>query len=814
MATTISRTLASRTSLTHIRPSTVTVRLRDARPNTKMYVFFDNTLVNEFCQPIDASNVVGLLNADIITDTNGECSFVFNITANRWTSGSKEMVVSDVSDPTLLLIPGNVYGSARATYNTQGTLEIYNNTRTIETVIENYVTEFFQAPPPMRGDPLAQSFFTHGVTGGCFVTSVELYFQSKDSVIPVRVELRRMENGFPTEFSDWNKDAYATLNPVDVLTSNDASVATKFTFNAPVYLEEDKDYCFVVMANSNNYNLWTSHMSERSIETGRVIFSQPYVGSLFKSQNNYTWTPEQFEDLKFTLNKAQFNTAVSSDLTFIATSPSHTVSGRMFTTTDGSSTILYKSSVQHGLNVGSKFKLDVDVDGTYNGIPGTSIQGEWNVSRVIDEFSVEFIVGATATKTGKIESSGIIRNIYVEDGGINYTTATTITVSAPTVGTTAIAAPVVINGKISRVEISNKGSGYENNPTILISGAGTGASLLCSVEPNFVVTTNKKVNQISPQVKARVFQDTDIVTTLNTTSESYGVGPVADMRFDSILVLDQTALVASRSNEAALMNNSNSFEMNVVLTSSNPNVSPAIDTRSGTHLMAYTNAINAQSTTESIESTNASSGLVNVVLTSGGSGYSGTPVVEVIVAENETSTDYVLPTLTTTVSSGVVSGINIVTSGSGLTKPPLIRIASPMAGTGATAYGELALLNSELNTRGSAASRYITKPIRLKTVSGSIKLFCLAYSSPETDIDWYIRSSLSSDITKHTDNQWVRLKCDVPRDRSRSRSEYYEYEFYIDGLEPFDVYDLKMVPSSTSQSKIPYVKKYRSITIA
>ena len=30
------------------------------------------------------------------------------------------------------------------------------------------------------------------------------------------------------------------------------------------------------------------------------------MGSLFKSQNGSTWTPAQFEDLKFNLYKAQF----------------------------------------------------------------------------------------------------------------------------------------------------------------------------------------------------------------------------------------------------------------------------------------------------------------------------------------------------------------------------------------------------------------------------------------------------------------------------------------------------------------------------
>ena len=38
----------------------------------------------------------------------------------------------------------------------------------------------------------------------------------------------------------------------------------------------------------------------------RTISEQPYAGVLFKSQNASTWTADQYEDLKFTLYKAQF----------------------------------------------------------------------------------------------------------------------------------------------------------------------------------------------------------------------------------------------------------------------------------------------------------------------------------------------------------------------------------------------------------------------------------------------------------------------------------------------------------------------------
>ena len=53
-------------------------------------------------------------------------------------------------------------------------------------------------------------------------------------------------------------------------------------------------------------------MGETDVGGLRVVSKQPFLGVLFKSQNNRTWTPVDSEDLKFTLNKAEFNTAAGA----------------------------------------------------------------------------------------------------------------------------------------------------------------------------------------------------------------------------------------------------------------------------------------------------------------------------------------------------------------------------------------------------------------------------------------------------------------------------------------------------------------------
>ena len=68
-----------------------------------------------------------------------------------------------------------------------------------------------------------------------------------------------------------------------------------------------------LISQSNNYNVFIARMgeedlSDRNLEESerRIVSQQPYLGSLFKSQNGSTWEASQFEDLKFNLNRCEF----------------------------------------------------------------------------------------------------------------------------------------------------------------------------------------------------------------------------------------------------------------------------------------------------------------------------------------------------------------------------------------------------------------------------------------------------------------------------------------------------------------------------
>ena len=155
-------------------------------------------------------------------------------------------------------IPGAVASSGEVEFTAAGTLQrvrenvlaIRNADVVRDTVTQRRTVRTTRTETRQVGwwDPLAQSFLVD-IPGGIFVTSVEIYFFATDSTIPISMQIRTMENGYPTTailpFSD------VTINPTDIQTSESAAIPTKFTFRAPVYIPQSIEHCFVLFSDSN-----------------------------------------------------------------------------------------------------------------------------------------------------------------------------------------------------------------------------------------------------------------------------------------------------------------------------------------------------------------------------------------------------------------------------------------------------------------------------------------------------------------------------------------------------------------------------------
>lgn len=247
----------------------------------------------------------------------------------RWPGGQVGLKFSN--DPKNTLIYGATDSAAEATYSSTGTLytrqfEVENirngnvHTEIGEIETQTVRTTTWVAPPPppprpapprpRRGDPLAQSFQVD-LSTGIFLTQIDVFFKEKDNTIPLTCEIRNMVNGYPGP----NILDGIVKNPDDINVSEDATVETPFVFETPVYLAPGNEYCFVLLTASTEYKLWISETGLNDLN-GEKITKQPTLGSLFKSQNNSTWTTDQKQDIKFKLYRAKFKGAESPELTF------------------------------------------------------------------------------------------------------------------------------------------------------------------------------------------------------------------------------------------------------------------------------------------------------------------------------------------------------------------------------------------------------------------------------------------------------------------------------------------------------------------
>ena len=223
---------------------------------------------------------------------------------------------------------------------------------------------------------MAESFFVEESTG-VFLTSCEVFFASVDeNELPVTFQLRTMQNGLPTTkvipFSEVN------LSPSQITISNDGSIGTTFTFNSPVYLEGGMEYALVMLSNSAKYSVYISRVGDNDLIDNTYIANQPLLGSLFKSQNASTWDASQWEDLKFTLYRADFVESGTLELY----SPELSESNNQIPLLQSNPLSLTSRSLRVGLGttvgdsgyvIGNEFyQLGTNATGTLAGVAGTA----------------------------------------------------------------------------------------------------------------------------------------------------------------------------------------------------------------------------------------------------------------------------------------------------------------------------------------------------------------------------------------------------------------------------------------------------------
>jgi hypothetical protein len=351
-------------------------------------------------------------------------------------------------------------------------------------------------------DPLAQSFLVQEETG-IFLTKCELFFKSTDDAgIPVRLQIRTMQGGYPTQtvvpFSEIN------LEPERVRTSEDGSIPTIFTFKSPVYLEGGKEYAIIVGSNSNKYNVFISRSGEVDILTQSYV-NQPYLGSLFKSQNASTWEASQWEDLKFTLYRANFLSSGRLELYSPELSPGNSQVA----------TLLPNSLVLNSKRIRIGISSSLNDAGLILG--NTVFQQGTNASANY--------VGSAGQSTGTLQVINPGIGYTPSSGALTFQNVKLSTLTGS--GKDAIAEVTISNGVAIAATISSGGNGYKVGDVLGITSVGNitvGRGALFSLtsigSTTQLILDNVQGNfSVAGVAKTVVYSNSSgITTTLNSTS--------------------------------------------------------------------------------------------------------------------------------------------------------------------------------------------------------------------------------------------------------------------------------------------------------
>lgn len=368
-----------------------------------------------------------------------------------------------------------------------------------------------------RDDPTAQTFFVDSANYpyGLFLKSADLFFSAKDSGnIPVKIQIRPTVNGVPS--SDvWYPESVAVKYPSEVNTSaspspTDSTTYTTFDFASPVYLKPGL-YAIIILTDSPEYQVW---VAEKGAVTTRkeYVGVNPYIGTLYKSQNAMEYSPYINEDLMFNLNRCKFDTTQAASFSLQSQGQSKSFNAdkmRLLSTempllTDAPVTINY--SVITKPTTGTK-------ETTYRDI----------VPNIVYPFGIDEYY-ALGYRRRTIQDQG--------DVTVQLTMQTLNDAISPLVSEESVYVNAwenfVDNATIESVDfnIISDGTGYANTDTVTINSAtGSGAVVYLNVNASGNVTSANVISGGSNYID-------DYSITLNTSTGS-GAVIVLNSEFDS-----------------------------------------------------------------------------------------------------------------------------------------------------------------------------------------------------------------------------------------------------------------------------------------
>lgn len=768
----------------------------------------------------------------LISSPTGVVFGVFKIPndpSNRFRTGTREFKLSDSTsnDDRAAATTGATF------YEANGLIEVKQrtilSTRTAELVSEQVSEENTVVTTNDRitrdtgwFDPLAQTFLVQK-ENGAFITSVDIYFETIDQNVPVRVEIREVVNGYPGSrvlpFSRVEKKGS------DITTSPDGSILTNFKFDSPVYLQNGVEYALVVLSDSNQYRIFISQTDTIDLLTGARISSQPYNGVLFKSQNGSTWTADQTQDMKFTIYHANFSTTPQT-VEFIASSiPKKNLAINPLSFKNRSNKIRVNHP-NHGMSAGDTVYLlsnQVYSGNAIRGVPTSEIfssSGHEILSASLDDYVIQVTTKANAdardggafiyaSEYWLYETAMVdVSQMEIPGTRVEYTIRTTPNLANSTLETTGTAI-------IPRENYSfTDGKVLRANDSIIISAR------LVSDSPNvspIIDVSRAALTLISNKVDNPTVYDNDIDLDLETLAgteveissisvssniatittalpHEFSVGQRIDVQIDggAYTAFNNTFVITSTS--------STTFNFALVLANLSSTSVTGLAVPRSTEIGAgkpyeYSSIDNSITTSTAYPQEFSKLNKLkagNIIR---------------LDYSTETSSDYMVVTGKYLSNDGVNNTIS-------LTLEPE-TIGSELRITGVGEVVDIVWLKnyvSEIGSEiGTVTSKYVTKKINLSRPSEMLRIM-LASSLPNgSSLQVYYKTGLNAASSEFLDSRYIEVK---PSNGYQTSSEFIDYTLDVEDLPPFDTFIVKLVMRSNNKASVPRIKDLRVIACA
>ena len=809
----------------YIKPQIVGFVARGMKPRAKLYAFFDDSEVTSYCKMVNG--VPGNLQAD----ENGLITGLFSIPGSTFHTGERIFKIVDVQN----LIVGSATIETQASAKFFGTnLSYAKNNITLKTTeaqlssktqngsqvltnvdsrinIDRSVSVF---NIPVRVDPILQTFSVNkekADLAGIFVSSIDLYFYAKDSSKGITVEIREVFNGYPgpkiVPFSS------KSLNPSEVYISTNGSVKTKFTFEAPVFLENNKDYAIAILPDSNNpnYVIWTAEQGGVDQLTNATVFKNSDIGVMFTSSDNSTWTPYQKEDIKFSLNRANFISQSSSVLL-----------------TNDDSEYLTSSSIN------GQFETDEIVY-----FANTTVTAAGNVAvtstTVTNVSTTTLSAGDNIYIQSNTGVTSIVRNIL----SISNSTAFVIN-SVPTftdnnctigklMGNSVFSGFVkVIDYSNNNIIIGNSSSNstvYVSSGSLIISSNSGASAIVSSVDNRSYNLINPKFSTSTPALTSIGLSFQGLSNTYSPDSTIYSLVFAQDNIF-----LDQERVVMSKSNEWRYYSGNKSLSVYADFESVSEKLSPIIDTIKCS-VLGINNIINEDSNTAVTINFDSANGMFNIGDTVTDLVSSATGTVVYVYNVDQTTGTIIVDSPTGTFGAGA----NVKNSS---------NTSSNVVANSVTVDTSTTILETEKTpTSGLALAKYVSKKVVLADGQDAedLKVYVAAYKPAGTDVYVFAKFWNSTDGDTFDNKHWTLLTTTNSLVSSKAnQNDFIEYLYELPTTAPndqtaylnqnnsgiiryvnrngeiFDTYksfSIKIVLLSNDSSVVPRLQDYRAIAV-